>query len=176
VRIFVTFEEFAAARVPVLIRTAVALSGDLGLAEDLVQEVLIRIHQRWDQIGDLSARDSYVRRMLVNEFLSWRRKWARIVPLGEIASTGAHPDHTTAHADRDLLRQEIRKLSRRRQAVLALRYYSGLTDAEIADAMGCRVSTVRSLASRALADLRIAPTLRSEFTVDFVSIEQGRAQ
>ena len=140
-----------------------ALSGDLGLAEDLVQDVMLKVHQRWDQVSRLDAPESYVRRMLVNEFLSWRRKWGRIVPRDDMVLPDGHPDHASAHADRVLLRSEIDRLPARQRAVLALRYYGGLSDAEIAEAMGCRVSTVRGFASRALATLRVAPTLRTEY-------------
>ena len=160
-----TFEAFARERVPVLLRTAVALSGDVGLAEDLVQDVMLKVHQRWDQIGRLDAPESYVRRMLVNEFLSWRRKWGRIVLHDEVLPPDDRPDHASAHADRVLLRAEIDRLPARQRAVLALRYYAGLSDADIAEAMGCRASTVRGFASRALATLRVAPALRTEYVV-----------
>jgi RNA polymerase sigma factor (sigma-70 family) len=191
----VTFEDFVVARVPVLVRTAAALSGDLALAEDLVQEVMIKVLERWDQISRLDARDSYVRRMLVNEYLSWRRKWARIVPLADLEPIDGdhdrsnHPGHNdpghndpghndpghlaSVHADRDLLRAQLSRLPRRRQVVLALRYYGDLSDAEIAETLGCRVSTVRSLASRALASLRIDATLRAEFTTELIPVEEG---
>jgi len=116
----VTFEAFAKARVPLLLRTAVALSGDLGLAEDLVQDVLLKTHQRWDQISRLDAPESYVRRMLVNEFLSWRRKWARILPQDNLEVVDQHPDHAAVHADRQLLRDEIDRLPKRQRAVLVV--------------------------------------------------------
>jgi RNA polymerase sigma-70 factor (sigma-E family) len=159
----VTFEEFARARVLALLRTAVALSGDLGLAEDLVQDVLCKAYTRWDQISRLDAPESYLRRMLVNEFLSWRRKWGRVVPHDELVTVDEHPDHASTYADRQLLRTEIYRLPRRQRAVIALRYYAGLNDAEIAEAMGCRVSTVRGFASRALATLRVSLALRTEY-------------
>jgi RNA polymerase sigma-70 factor (sigma-E family) len=161
----VRFEAFARARVPVLLRTAVALSGDLGLAEDLVQDVLLKAHQRWDRISRLDAPESYLRRMLVNEFLSWRRKWARVIPSEEVVAVDQHPDHASAHADRQLLRDEINRLPKHQRTVLALRYYARLSDAEIAEAMGCRTSSVRAFASRALAPLRVEPALRVEYFV-----------
>jgi RNA polymerase sigma-70 factor (sigma-E family) len=168
------FEEFVVTRVPVLVRTAAALCGDVALAEDLVQDVLIKVHRRWPQLRNLDARDSYVRRMVINEFVSWHRKWARIAPRADLAPVDRHPDHATAHAERHLLRQEIAQLPRRQQVVLALRYYDQLTDREIADTLGCPVGTVRSLASRALAALRIDATLRAEYTTDPNPVEQGR--
>ena len=166
-----TFEAFARARVPVLLRTAVALCGDLGLAEDLVQDVLLKAHLRWERIRRLDAPESYLRRMLVNEFLSWRRKWARIIPSDEVVVVDQHPDHAGAHADRQLLRDEMNRLPKRQRTVLALRYYAGLSDAEIAEAMGCRPSSVRAFASRALATLRVEPALRVEY---LVPTEEGR--
>ena len=168
-----TFEAFARARVPVLLRTAVALCGDVGLAEDLVQDVLLKAHLRWERIGRLDAPESYLRRMLVNEFLSWRRKWARIIPSDELVVVDQHVDHASAHADRQLLRDEINRLPKRQRTVVALRYYAGLSDAEIAEAMGCRPSSVRAFASRALATLRVEPALRVEYLVP--AAEEGRS-
>ena len=75
-----TFEEFAAAQLPGVLRFAGVLTADRGLAEDVVQEVLIRAHARWTQIESLDQPEAYVRRMIINEFYSWRRKWARIAP------------------------------------------------------------------------------------------------
>lgn len=161
----VEFEEFMVARAPVLLRTAAFISGDLALAEDLVQEALIKVHRCWADIGDMEARDAYVRRIVVNEFLSWRRKWARVVPFAEVTIDEPLLDRADADADQRLLRVELARLPVRRRIVLVLRYYGGLSDAEIAHALGCQVSTVRSLATRALAALRINPTLRAEYTV-----------
>lgn len=162
------FEQWATARVPVLVRTAVALCGDVGLAEDLVQDVLIKVHARWDHISALEAREAYVRRMLVNELTSWRRKWSRIqpvadVPVGAVVSARDSAQDTVL-ADRDVLRAELRRLPRRQQVVLALRYYADLPDGEIAEALGCRETTVRSLAHRALKALRAEPALLDHYS------------
>lgn len=74
------FEEFAAARLPAVLRFTGVLTGDRGLAEDVVQEVLIRTHKRWQQIGELDRPELYVRKMVVNEYLSWRRRSWRLIP------------------------------------------------------------------------------------------------
>lgn len=152
-----TFEEYAARRLPALLRYAAVLAGDRYLAEDIVQEVLGRAHLRWHKISQLDVPDLYVRRMITNEFLSWRRRWARVIPVGQVGDQPppAGPDAATAHAERDALLAELARLPRRQQAVLVLRYYEGLTDPEIADVLGCRPGTVRGYASRALAALRI---------------------
>lgn len=162
-----TFDEFVAQRLSALLRYAAVLSGDRDLAQDLVQDVLARAHGRWSTISRLSMPERYVRRMVLNEFLSWRRRSARVVPVAEVftaAEPGAPPDIATRHADREALLAEIARLPRRQQAVLVLRYYEGLSDAEIADLLGCRPATVRAYASRALATLRISGSQGTRLT------------
>lgn len=149
------FEQFARTRLPDLLRFTAALCADRALAEDVVQEVLVRVHRRWDTIAALDAPEAYVRRALVNEYLSWRRKWARVVPRAELTDERTTPDHAEQHADRSLLADELRRLPPRQRTVLVLRYYAGLTDNEIADVLGCRPVTVRGYAARALAALRV---------------------
>jgi RNA polymerase sigma-70 factor (sigma-E family) len=152
----VTFEQFAQARLRHWLVLVTALCGDGGLAEDVVQEVLIRVHARWDRIEPMAARDAYVRRMLVNELTSWRRKWARIIPVETVhTAPPVVPDHAVTLGLRDELAHEVRQLPERQRMVIVLRYYADMSDDQIADAMGCRASTVRAYAARALATLRI---------------------
>ena len=151
------FEDFTAARLPAVLRFAGVLTGDRALAEDVVQEVLLRAHRRWRQIGDLDHPESYVRKMVVNEYLSWRRRSWRTIPGGLAADVDDRliADHALQYAERATLLAELGKLPRRQRAVLVLRYYEGLTDGEIADVLGCAPGTVRGYASRALATLRV---------------------
>jgi RNA polymerase sigma factor (sigma-70 family) len=95
--------------------------------------------------------------MIINEFLSWRRRSWRLVPARDAgqAPARATPDHADACAERAGLLAELAKLPRRQRAVLVLRYYEDRRDAEIAELLGCTVGTVRGYASRALAALRI---------------------
>jgi RNA polymerase sigma-70 factor (sigma-E family) len=151
----VRFEEFAALRLPALLRFATVLSGDPALAEDVLQEVLIRAHQRWSRIDGMERPEPYLRKMIVNEFVSTHRRWWRWVPKATVEPVGREPDPATRHADRDELTAELAKLPRRQRAVLVLRYYEGLSDTEIAEALGCSPGTVRGYASRALAALRV---------------------
>ena len=74
------FEEFAATRLPAVLRFAGVLTADRALAEDVVQEVLIRASKRWDQLDRLDHPELYVRKMIVNEYLSWRRRNWRLLP------------------------------------------------------------------------------------------------
>src|SRR4051794_7780235 len=69
-----TFEEFLGARLEALLRYATVLTCDAHLAQDVVQECLIRAHARWPRICVMEAPERYVKRMIVNEFLSWRRR------------------------------------------------------------------------------------------------------
>ena len=151
------FEDLLKQRLPAVLRFAAALTGDRASAEDVVQEVLIRAHQRWDKIGRLDQPEMYIRKMIVNEFLSSRRKLRRLVPSGRGSEVDGRvtSDHAARHADRDELLGELAKLPRRQRAVLVLRYYEELPDAAIAEILGCAPGTVRSSASRALATLRI---------------------
>jgi RNA polymerase sigma-70 factor (sigma-E family) len=151
-----TFEEFAQARLPALLAFATVLTGQRATAEDLAQEVLIRAHDRWGQIGSMDRPELYVRKMLLNEFLSWRRRSWRLIPAGSLLFNAAvTADHAVDYGEHMAMLGEIGKLPRRQRAVLALRYYEDRSDAEIAELLGCAPSSVRAYASRALATLRI---------------------
>jgi hypothetical protein len=90
-RTIVTFEDYARARLGMLLRLARGITLDAALAEDLVQELLIKVHRRWSYISRLETPDLYIRRMLINEYISWRRKWARIQPAATIALIDTEP-------------------------------------------------------------------------------------
>jgi RNA polymerase sigma-70 factor (sigma-E family) len=158
----VTFAEFAAARLPSLLRYAVVLTGDRDLAQDVVQEVLARAQVRWSKIAKTDSPDAYVRQMVLNEYLSWRRRWAvrnvravgeRLIALSD--RRGEISDHAQDLVDTDELWNRLATLPRKQRAVLVLRYYEQLRDDEIADLLGCAPVTVRSNASKALKALRI---------------------
>ncbi|GAA1605663.1 SigE family RNA polymerase sigma factor [Kribbella sancticallisti] len=150
-----TFEEWARVGLPKLLRFATVLCGSGDLAADLVQDVAVKAHRHWDRVATADSPNAYLRKMLVNEYLSWRRKWSRFVPRAEIVPSEQIADHANQQADRDQLLTELAKLPRRQRAVLVLRYFGGLSDPEIAETLGCSASTVRAHASRALAALRI---------------------
>ena len=149
-----TFEEYVRERRPALMRTATAICTDPHLAEELVQDVLVRLHRHWERVAGRGSVDAYVRRMLVNEHVSWRRKWSRVVPTPDVPDR-LLADHAGSVADRHTLRREVGDLPRRQQVALALRYFDDLSDTEIAQALGCAEGTVRSLISRGLTTLRV---------------------
>jgi RNA polymerase sigma-70 factor (sigma-E family) len=158
----VTFAEFAAARLPGLLRYAVVLTGDADLAQDIVQEVLARTQVRWNKIARSDSPDAYVRRMVLNEYLSWRRTWAvrnvravgeRLIDLSD--RRGESRDYAQDVVDTDELWNRLATLPRKQRAVLVLRYYEQVNDDEIAYLLGCAAVTVRSNASKALKALRL---------------------
>jgi RNA polymerase sigma-70 factor (sigma-E family) len=165
-----TFEEFAAERLPGVLRFAAILTGDRALAEDLAQEVLIRAHSRWSKIGSLDRPEYYVRKMILNEFLDWRRREWRLIPSGAGSDVDhrSSPDHAVGYAERDALIAKLSKLPARQRAVLALRYYEGLCDIEIADLIGCKPGTVRGYAARALAALRVEMNVQPDQAPAFI--------
>jgi RNA polymerase sigma-70 factor (sigma-E family) len=152
-----TFDQFAGARLQAVLRFATALTGDPDLAKDLVQEVLIRVNGQWQKVGQLDRPEAYIRKMVVNEYLSWRRRSWRLIPSGMSSYLPGRPspDPADGYIERQALLAELAKLSRRQRTALVLRYYEGFSDAEIADVMDCAQSTVRGHVFKALAALRV---------------------
>jgi RNA polymerase sigma-70 factor (sigma-E family) len=159
----VGFDDFVASRGQALLRFAYLLTHDGPLAEDLVQDALVKAHSRWNRQTRIEHPDAYVRRIVVNEFVTWRRRRSSSeVPSAQPPEAGPAsgvPDAIEGIADRDVVWRLLAELPRNHRAVLVLRYYEGLSDAEIATVLGCPEGTVRSWASRALASLRTQPTL-----------------
>jgi len=151
----VSFEDFAAARSAPLLRTAYLLTQDAHLAEDLLQTSLAKAWRSWSSITD--SPEAYVRRILVNAYSSWwRRKWNGETPTDELPET-EHREHDAA--DSVSLRTALARLPKRQRAVIVLRFYEDLTEAETARLLDCSIGTVKSQTSKALAKLRIDPSL-----------------
>ena len=153
------FRSYVAARSPALLRTAYLLSGNRADAEDLLQTALAKTYLAWDRIADRGAVDGYVRRVLVNTQTSWWRRRK----VDEYA-TGTLPERPgrDATADLDLhdaLWTALSTLPKRQRAMVVLRYYEDLSEAETAQVMGVSVGTVKSTTSRALAKLRETSSL-----------------
>jgi RNA polymerase sigma-70 factor (sigma-E family) len=149
------YDDVYAAWWPRLVRTAYAVSGDLGVAEDAVQTAFAKAYRSWRRISRLEAPEAYLRRMAVNEVLNDRRLARRRHEISsaeppERPSTGS-PDDALTNAD---MWRAISSVPPRQRAVLVLRYYEDLSEQQIADVLGCRPGTVKSQASAALAALR----------------------
>jgi RNA polymerase sigma-70 factor (sigma-E family) len=146
-----------------LLRVAYQLTHERAAAQDLVQEAILRVYgsirRRHRSPDDLYA---YLRRAVLNEFLRTRRLRSStefVTDSMPDAAVGASDD---AVLDRAVLWDRLAELSERQRAVLVLRHYEQLTDPEIAEVLGCRQSTVRSLAMRGIAALRSAAVLEEE--------------
>lgn len=143
-----------AAREPALLRLAVLLTNDTHTARDLVQQTLVKMYLAWDKIDRQERVDAYARRVLINEHRSsWRRPWRR-----REVSTSDLPEQSTIPVpdggDRAEMWTLVASLPPRQRAVVVLRYYEGLSEAEIAEALSISTGTVKSQASRALDSLR----------------------
>ena len=152
------FSAYLAARQASLLRTAYLLTGNRHDAEDLVQVAFAKLYLSWDKVRDRGSVDGYIRRILVNEHNSlWRRAWKRRESSQDHTVLGRldEPVHDSYDDGRaSVLWDVVQTLPRRARAVVVLRYYEELSEAETADALGISVGTVKSQSSRALAILR----------------------
>jgi RNA polymerase sigma-70 factor (sigma-E family) len=154
------FESFAATHADGLIRAAYLMVGDRGDAEDIAQECMLRLARKWPRVRTMDHPGAYARRVMVSLVLDGGRQRSRRHT--ELAADGSEPrvgvsDETTTTLDAvartDLIRA-LHDLPARPRAVLVLRYFSDLPEAEVATILGCSVGTVKSSASRALSRLR----------------------
>ena len=152
------FDGFVATRSQVLLRTAYLLTGDHTLAEDLLQTALAKSWFAWGRID--GPPEPYVRRVLATTYATWwRRRWRGERPTGQLPDRPAPAGSSVE--DRDALWRALGLLPRRQRAVVVLRYYEDLSEAETAQALGISAGTVKSQASKALAALRRDPDLTS---------------
>lgn len=162
------FTEFVLGRSASLFRTAVLLTRNRHTAEDLVQSALTKGWRKWDRIE--GEPEAYVRRILINEFLSDRaRRWSGEHPTEALPEQPVHDrlggvpaDPATVVTDQQTLADAVAALPPRQRAVIVLRYFHDLTEAQTAAAMGTSTGTVKSQHSRALAALRISEQLETE--------------
>ncbi|HVQ91090.1 MAG TPA: SigE family RNA polymerase sigma factor [Mycobacteriales bacterium] len=151
------FCAYVSARGTALLRTAYLLTGDTHLAEDLLQAALTKTYLSWGRVRDRSALDGYVRQIMVNTLTSWwRRRWRAERPAAELPDLPATAlaDAAGVAVERQRLWAHLQALPQRQRAVVVLRYYEDLTEAETARILDCSVGTVKSQAHRALATLR----------------------
>jgi RNA polymerase sigma-70 factor (sigma-E family) len=154
------FREFVRARSPALSRAAFLLTGDHHLAQDLLQTVLATTYQHWRRIRSGSP-EAYVRRAMHNTHISWwrRRHGMEFAALDEAVLDGV-VDSSDATALRLTVVAALRALTARQRAVVVLRYFEDLTEAQTSDVLGCSVGTVKRLHFDALVRLRsVAPDL-----------------
>jgi RNA polymerase sigma-70 factor (sigma-E family) len=143
------FDEFVRARLPKLLRFGHALTGSPHGGADLVQDALERTMLAWSRIDSKDDPEGYVRRIMVNRNVSIWRRYRRERLVDEVPERQL-PDRTRD----DSLWEAIKQLPTKQRAIIVLRYYEDLSEAQIAATMGCSAGTVKSQASRAMAKLR----------------------
>jgi RNA polymerase sigma-70 factor (sigma-E family) len=149
------FAQFVEARERALQRTAWLLTGDRALAEDLVQTALVRAWSRWERIRRRDDPEVYIRRVMVNTWATWvRRKWRGEHATQSVPEGPAPGDIAAEVAVRMAIRGALASLTARQRAVLVLRVFDDLSEAQVAQVLDCAVGTVKSTMSQALAKLR----------------------
>ena len=155
------FDTFVRQRSRPMLRTAWLLTGgDWALAEDLAQTAISQVWHHWDRVSVMEAPEAYAHKVMVNTFLSWRRRrWMSEISTERFVVSPATTGGFTRVDTREVLRHALQQLPAKQRAVLTLRYFEGRSEAETADILGCAVGTVKSQASKAIAKLRKFPGL-----------------
>ena len=153
------FRDFMRGRWPAMVRLAYGLTGDLGHAEDVAQAAFARAYASWSRVARTGDPDAYVRKIVINENRSRFRK--RRVTEDLVGAVPEGPGQVAAGltGDSEALLGALRRLGPRQRAVIVLRYWMDMSEAETAAALNCSVGTVKSQASRALATLRVSAEL-----------------
>lgn len=147
------FRQFVALRSAALLRTAYLMVGDWAHAEDVLQTALTKTYLAWRRLGGIEAIDAYSRRVLATTATSWwRRRWHGERPSEVLPERGVDP--YDGWAERQAMWAHVQTLPARQRAVLVLRFYEDLTEADTARALGISIGTVKSQTARALATLR----------------------
>ena len=160
----VEFERFVRREVDGLMRTAFLITWEEAEAEDLVQDCLLRVARRWPKVRSMEHPAAYVRRVLVNLALDGsikRRRRRRELQRGRGSGTDLQGldgaiDERGSLETRDELLQAIGALPPRQRAVLVLRFFEDLSEAQVAELLGCSLGTVKSTTARGLARVREA--------------------
>jgi RNA polymerase sigma-70 factor (sigma-E family) len=148
------FREFVRNRGTPLHQSAYLLCGDWHLADDVVQDTMIKAYQHWKRVRQADSPEAYVRRILINEVRGrWRRR-ERSVPVAEFVDEPVVADPSDDVARRDGLFQALLTLPLRQRATIVLRYLEGMSERETAVVLGCSEGTVKSQSSRALTNLK----------------------
>ncbi|WP_330272872.1 SigE family RNA polymerase sigma factor [Lentzea sp. NBC_00516] len=148
------FEDFVALRSQALLRTAYLLcGGDIGAAEDILQDVLMSMYGKWRRIS--TSPEAYARAALANAAANrWRRRSRKPEAPLELGAVPAARGHEQQVVDADSVVRALAQLPKKMRAVLVLRFFDDLSEAETARALGCGIGTVKSQTSRGLARMR----------------------
>ena len=160
------FTAFVVERGAALLRTAFLVTGDRASGEDLLQTALARAYGSWARVRQAEDTTAYVRRILVNCHLSWRRRLLSTEQVVETLPDRGGGDPQEAHAATDEMRRALLQLSPRVRTAVVLRYFEDLSEAETARLMGTSVSTVNNQVSGGLARLRVLLSPAADLPAD----------
>jgi RNA polymerase sigma-70 factor (sigma-E family) len=149
------FTDFVVDHGAQLLRTAVLVTGDRHLGEDLLQTALAKAYGSWSKVRRADHPYASVRRLMINAHLSWARRLMNTERVVETFPDRADGDLQAAHAASDAMRAALLTLSPRVRAAVVLRFFEDLSEAETAQVMGCSRSTVNNHVTRGLAALRV---------------------
>ncbi|MCX4574676.1 SigE family RNA polymerase sigma factor [Streptomyces sp. NBC_01571] len=163
------FQGFVVGRWPRLLRTAFLLTGEQHAAEDLVQSTLEQIYVAWRRVDTADDPDAYVRRVMVNAHARRHRRRLKefLAPKDDSGLTHEVPeggDRMAQADDRSALLKALAQLPPRQREAVVLRYWEDLSEARVAEAMGCSVGAVKSNAAKGIAKLRAVPGLADMVT------------
>ncbi|MBA3418151.1 MAG: SigE family RNA polymerase sigma factor [Geodermatophilaceae bacterium] len=148
------FREFVSIRSASLLRTAFLLTGDHGLAEDLLQTALLKTYRHWRRLDNPHDPAAFVRRVMVTTNISWLRRRQSTERVLDVLPDRPAPDEHEAVGEREQVWRALRTLPPRMRAVIVLRFYEDLSEAETARLLDCSLGTVKSQSSRGLVRLR----------------------
>ena len=143
-------EAFLTTRRDALLRFGYVLTGNPAVAEDLVQSALVEVFKRWRNVNPAGA-EAYTRRAMTRSAWRLARRRRETVAIDRVESQPAAQSDSEGALD---LRTAVRRLSRDKRTIIVLRYWLGYTDAQIADALGCSIGTVKSRGYRAMTELK----------------------
>ncbi len=159
------FSTFVSASSRSLLRAGWLLTGDWSSAEDVVQAALLATWRQWAKGGHLENPYAYVRRVMVTTYLrSTRRRWTGELAseyLDELSVEDRRLDAVDTYRD---IAAALKTLPPKQRAIVVMRYFADLSEAQTAAAVGCRVGTVKSQLAKALANLRAVPGLADVMT------------
>ncbi|MGW3159373.1 SigE family RNA polymerase sigma factor [Streptomyces sp. NPDC001089] len=163
------FRGFVVGRWPRLLRTAFLLTGEQYAAEDLVQSTLERVYVAWRRVGTADDPDAYVRRVMINAHSRRHRRRLKefLAPKDDSGLRHEVPEGADRMAqadDRGALLAALARLPPRQREAVVLRYWEDLSEATVAEAMGCSVGAVKSNAAKGIAKLRAVPGLADMVT------------
>jgi RNA polymerase sigma factor (sigma-70 family) len=129
-----------------MVRLAALTTGSVAIAEEIVQDAFLQLHRNWERVD---KPDAWLRMAVVNGCRDWVRRRGR----EPTSPTPAGGTFDTDNVEAMVVRAALGVLSPRQRIAVVLRYFEDLPEREIADLIGCRPGTVKSLLARSLPKL-----------------------